>query len=312
MLANLIAVLCDFNQFARIRTYVSSEYKNVVRISVNSLWSVAFLDLDKEPISCRRPIWMTATSWCRRWTVDGQLHVGRFTHQWRQAGHLSHRRSQVEWHGAERRRPGLQVRYVLRLGAGANVGCQPRRFRRNPREAGPVEGDAAQRLGHELYTADQRARRSKCGPHSHSSRAGESHERRDVLQSPCTASGGQSAATGRFSVEDECVVGLALSRQLLRKELAQPLRNPLFYAVEVQPRWFSRHLSPKRLARRGQGVELAADSAVRHVQPHGALLSTWGGTAQRLVQTAAGGKSASSLLWRKAGLDCSCSPLRRS
>jgi hypothetical protein len=38
------------NQFARIRTYVDPDYDNVVRISVNSLWSFAFLDLDQEPM----------------------------------------------------------------------------------------------------------------------------------------------------------------------------------------------------------------------------------------------------------------------
>ena len=38
------------NQFARIRTYVSPDFKNVVRISVNSLWSHGFVDLDKEPM----------------------------------------------------------------------------------------------------------------------------------------------------------------------------------------------------------------------------------------------------------------------
>jgi hypothetical protein len=38
------------NQFERLRTYVSPDYKNVVRISVNSLWSTAFLDLDQEPM----------------------------------------------------------------------------------------------------------------------------------------------------------------------------------------------------------------------------------------------------------------------
>jgi hypothetical protein len=37
------------NQFGRIRTYVDPDFKDVVRISVNSLWSHAFLDLDKEP-----------------------------------------------------------------------------------------------------------------------------------------------------------------------------------------------------------------------------------------------------------------------
>src|SRR6516162_2046682 len=38
------------NQFGRIRTYVNPDFKNVVRISVNSLWSHAFLDLDQEPM----------------------------------------------------------------------------------------------------------------------------------------------------------------------------------------------------------------------------------------------------------------------
>jgi hypothetical protein len=38
------------NQFSRIRSYVSPDFKNVVRISVNSLWSHGFLDLDKEPM----------------------------------------------------------------------------------------------------------------------------------------------------------------------------------------------------------------------------------------------------------------------
>ena len=38
------------NQFARIRTYVSPDFKNVVRISVNSIWSFGFVDLDQEPM----------------------------------------------------------------------------------------------------------------------------------------------------------------------------------------------------------------------------------------------------------------------
>lgn len=38
------------NQFARLRTYVSPDFKNVVRISVNSLWTFGFVDLDKEPM----------------------------------------------------------------------------------------------------------------------------------------------------------------------------------------------------------------------------------------------------------------------
>jgi len=43
------------NQFGRIRTYVSPDFKNVVRISVNSLWSFASLDLDSEPMIVSLP-----------------------------------------------------------------------------------------------------------------------------------------------------------------------------------------------------------------------------------------------------------------
>ena len=43
------------NQFARIRTYVSPDYKDVVRISVNSLWSFGFVDLDAEPMIVSLP-----------------------------------------------------------------------------------------------------------------------------------------------------------------------------------------------------------------------------------------------------------------
>ncbi len=38
------------NQFARIRSYVDPDFKDVVRISVNSLWSHGFVDLDAEPM----------------------------------------------------------------------------------------------------------------------------------------------------------------------------------------------------------------------------------------------------------------------
>jgi len=43
------------NQFARIRTYVNPDFKNVVRISVNSLWSFGFVDLDNEPMIVSLP-----------------------------------------------------------------------------------------------------------------------------------------------------------------------------------------------------------------------------------------------------------------
>jgi hypothetical protein len=43
------------NQFGLMRTYVSPDFKDVVRISVNSLWSFAVLDLDKEPLVVSHP-----------------------------------------------------------------------------------------------------------------------------------------------------------------------------------------------------------------------------------------------------------------
>ena len=38
------------NQLAKMPTYVSPDFKNVVRISLNSLWTTGWLDLEKEPI----------------------------------------------------------------------------------------------------------------------------------------------------------------------------------------------------------------------------------------------------------------------
>ena len=44
-----------FNQFLRMRGFVSPDFKNVVRISVNSVWSASMLDLDKEPLILSYP-----------------------------------------------------------------------------------------------------------------------------------------------------------------------------------------------------------------------------------------------------------------
>lgn len=43
------------NQFWRMRTHVTPEYKDIVRVSSSSLWSVAVIDLDKEPIVVSHP-----------------------------------------------------------------------------------------------------------------------------------------------------------------------------------------------------------------------------------------------------------------
>jgi hypothetical protein len=42
-------------QFQRLREFVDPDFKNVVRISRNSLWSTAFIDLDAEPVVFSHP-----------------------------------------------------------------------------------------------------------------------------------------------------------------------------------------------------------------------------------------------------------------
>lgn len=44
-----------FNQFGRMRGYVNPDFKDVVRISVSTVWSFAILDLDKEPMIASHP-----------------------------------------------------------------------------------------------------------------------------------------------------------------------------------------------------------------------------------------------------------------
>lgn len=43
------------NQFGRMRTLVNPDFKNVVRISRNSLWAFGFVDLEKEPFVYTQP-----------------------------------------------------------------------------------------------------------------------------------------------------------------------------------------------------------------------------------------------------------------
>lgn len=43
------------NQIGRMRTFVNPDFKNIVRISRNSLWSFGFLDLQKEPFVYSQP-----------------------------------------------------------------------------------------------------------------------------------------------------------------------------------------------------------------------------------------------------------------
>jgi hypothetical protein len=47
---NADGTAAPINQLAKMPTYVSPDFKNVVRISLNSLWTTGWLDLDNEPI----------------------------------------------------------------------------------------------------------------------------------------------------------------------------------------------------------------------------------------------------------------------
>ena len=59
------------NQFQKLRTVVPWDFKNVVRISTNSLWETAFLDLGKEPMVVTIPdsgSIPVAARWLNMWT----------------------------------------------------------------------------------------------------------------------------------------------------------------------------------------------------------------------------------------------------
>ena len=59
------------NQFQKLRTYLSPDFKNVVRISTNSLWETAFLDLQNEPVVVTVPDTKglpMAARWLNMWT----------------------------------------------------------------------------------------------------------------------------------------------------------------------------------------------------------------------------------------------------
>ena len=47
---NADGTAAPINQLAKMPTYVSPDFKNVVRISLNSLWTTGWVDLEKEPI----------------------------------------------------------------------------------------------------------------------------------------------------------------------------------------------------------------------------------------------------------------------
>jgi len=59
------------NQFQKLRTYLSPDFKNVVRISTNSLWETAFIDLGSEPMVVTVPDAKSipiAVRWLNMWT----------------------------------------------------------------------------------------------------------------------------------------------------------------------------------------------------------------------------------------------------
>src|SRR5512136_602617 len=47
---NADGTAAPINQLAKMPTYVSPDFKNVVRISLNSLWTTGWVDLENEPI----------------------------------------------------------------------------------------------------------------------------------------------------------------------------------------------------------------------------------------------------------------------
>jgi len=63
------------NQFARIRTVVSPDFKDVVRISVNSLWSFGFVDLENFYVRNALDRYGLLSAMPLKFNADGSLDV---------------------------------------------------------------------------------------------------------------------------------------------------------------------------------------------------------------------------------------------
>jgi hypothetical protein len=97
------------NQLAKMPHYVSPYFTNVVWISLNSLWTTGWLDLEKEPIVLSVPdtngryyVFSAMTMLDRRLWLDGQAH------HWNGARQLPDRRAEMGAYGAGRQLPFTQ------------------------------------------------------------------------------------------------------------------------------------------------------------------------------------------------------------
>ena len=98
------------NQFHRIRDFASPDFKNVVRVSRNSLWSTAFLDLDAGTGRLLPP----GDPWALpggagHGHVDRQLRLDRQPHHRRETRSLPDRRTPLARHAASRHRGDLPL-----------------------------------------------------------------------------------------------------------------------------------------------------------------------------------------------------------
>ena len=111
------------NQFAKMPRYVSPEFKNVVRISLNSLWTTAWLDLDREPIVLSVPdthdryyVFSMMNMWTDVFGSVGKRTTGTGT------GAFLDRRAEMARRRSHRREASLSVADTLRLDSWANAG----------------------------------------------------------------------------------------------------------------------------------------------------------------------------------------------
>jgi hypothetical protein len=65
---NAEGTAAPMDQFAKMPHYVSPDFKQAVRISLNSLWCSGWMDLGQEPVVLSVPIPMTVTTRCLLWT----------------------------------------------------------------------------------------------------------------------------------------------------------------------------------------------------------------------------------------------------
>ena len=126
---NAEGTAAPINQLAKMPHYVSPDFKNVVRISLNSLWTTGWVDLEKEPDRALGPRHQgSLLRLLDHEHVDRRLRLGGQAHDRDGSRQLPDRRAELERHGAGGHQADLPFVDAVRVGPRADAGERPRDF----------------------------------------------------------------------------------------------------------------------------------------------------------------------------------------